>query len=1094
MNQRPRHPRLVGFAASVALLGLLVGLPAVLLALGWGPTPSGLDGWWAALTTPDDGHLTLLVLKVAAWIVWGLLAITIITEAVAALRGLEAPRLPGLGWSQVPARRLVAAALLLFITVPAAGIETASAVPDSPNPVASPTVTAAPQTPKSDRQTPSAVALSVDAPAPVTHTVKRGETLWSIAEHHLGSGSRYPEILKLNHDLLRGKAQFLRPGWVLTLPAGALADVEQATASNDDHHSRYTVVKGDTLSEIAQAHLDDADAWPRIFEASRKLTQPDGRRLTDPDLILPGWHVLIPAAAGARPDLPTTSPEPEQAEPTPQTSQPTPAGAVPSAIATPTPVAATSPATSETAVAVPIAPSSAPARPVPSASATVASDVSSDERPASEAADRDAEAPAPWLLVGLTGAGGVLAAGLLAGLRQRRRAQFRARRPGRTIQAPPPELVPVEKTVMTEGQAATPTLLAIDHALRLLAVSGEDRLAPPPLFAVQLLPGEVAVQLVEPITLAHPWRPDPADGRRWLLATGAHEHEPTARSAYPQLVSVGLDDDGATWLVNLEQLGTISLTGDPTYAADFARYVAAEIAVNPWASQVQVDCVGIAPEVVPLDPARIRHHRLEDPAALDAAIAAARTTVDKCADHGVAAAAGRVDDLGGDVWDSWLVLVNGALSSTPLDQLLALVGEHHAKTGTAVVMVADTEPVRGLGVRLTGQGRVLIPSLGLDLIVNGLTPAEAQGCALLLAHADLLDDGEMPRDGDDGWREYVDAAGAIRGELVLPRDTDPESEPGATVVPAPDAEVLDVAATTRDDLQQLAPHVPEKVRAAVEGADPSLDGDLAAWAAGTRPHLRLLGPIQARTGTTGKPTAVAKRKAFYTELLAFLVLHPQGVTIDQVVDAFGSDATQMRVHLSKVRSWLGVDPTTGGNYLPDATKSPAGIARGMGIYQLVGVLADIDLFRRLRARGQARGPEGLNDLLAALGLVTGEPFTGQRGRGWAWLADGVRIDQHMVCAVVDVAHTVTIAALHAGDLELARTATEIALLAAPYEDTPRLDLAAVVAAEGDRQSADRILRDDVSNRSDDGDAPDDLPERTAELVANAQWLKKGRVA
>ncbi|MBB1495462.1 LysM peptidoglycan-binding domain-containing protein [Propioniciclava sp. MC1595] len=1090
MNQRPRHPRLVGFAASVALLALLVGLPAVLLALGWGPTPSGLDGWWAALTTPDDGHLTILVLKVAAWIVWGLLAVTIVTEGVAALRGLEAPRLPGLRWSQVPARRLVAAALLLFITVPAAGIETASAVPDSPNPVASPTVTAASQPAKPARPTPSAVALSVDATSSFTHTVKRGETLWSIAEHHLGSGSRYPEILKLNHELLRGKAQFLRPGWVLTLPAGARADGVQATASNDHDHSRYTVVKGDTLSEIAQEHLDDADAWPRIFEASRGIPQPDGRRLTDPDLILPGWHVLIPAAAGATPDLPTTSPEPEQAEPTPQTSQPTPAGAVPSATATPTPVAATS----ETAVVVPVVPSSAPATPAPSASATVSTDVSSDDKPASEASDRDADAPAPWLLVGLTGAGGVLAAGLLAALRQRRRAQFRARRPGRTIQAPPPELVPVEKTVMTEGQAATPTLLAIDHALRLLAVSGEERDAPPQLLSVQLLPGEVAVQLVEPITLAHPWRPDGNDDRRWLLATGAREHESTARSAYPQLVSVGLDDDGATWLVNLEQLGTISLTGDPTYAADFARYLAAEIAVNPWARQVQLDCIGIAREAEPLDPARIRHHRLEDPTALDAAIAAAGATVDKCAEHDVTAAAGRVDDLGGDVWDSWLVLVNGALSSTPLDQLLALVGGHPARTGTAVVMVADTEPVRGLGVRLTGQGRVLIPSLRLDLIANGLTPAEAEGCALLLAHADLLDDVEMPSDGDDGWREHVDAAGAIRDELVLPRDTDPESVPGATVVPAPDAEVLDVAATTTDDLQQLAPHVPDRVRAAVERSDPDLDADLAAWAAGTRPHLRLLGPIQARTGTTGKPTVVAKRKAFYTELLAFLVLHPQGVTIDQVVDAFGSDATQMRVHLSKVRSWLGVDPTTGGNYLPDATKSPAGIARGMGIYQLVGVLADIDLFRRLRARGQARGPEGLSDLQSALGLVTGEPFTGQRGRGWAWLADGVRIDQHMVCAVVDVAHTVTIAALHSGDLQSARAATETALLAAPYEDTPRLDLAAVVAAEGDRRSAERILRDDVSNRADDGDAPDDLPERTAELVASAPWLKKGRVA
>ncbi len=1091
MNPPPRHPRLVGFAAFVALVALLVGLPTVLLALGWGPTPSGLDGWLAALTSPDDGHLTVLILKGAAWVVWGLLALTILTETIAAIRGLEAPKLPGLRWSQAPARRLVTAALLLFIAVPATGIETASAAPDSPSPVPAATATVAPA-PSASVGTPSrAVALVETATPRLTHTVKRGETLWSIAEHHLGSGSRYSEILKLNHDLLQGKAQFLRPGWVLTLPAASQANAGQATATSDRAHSRYTVVKGDTLSEIAQQHLDDAEAWPRIFEASRGILQPDGRRLTDPDLILPGWHLLIPCAAEATPELPT-SPEPERAEPTAQ-NPPPPDASAPPRTPIPTPVAEKSPVT-EGAVPVPVAPSSAPAAPSPSAPATVASDASSDEKPVSEASDRGAAAPAPWLLVGLTGAGGVLAAGLLAALRRRRRAQFRARRPGRTIQAPPPELVPVEKTVMTEGQAALPTLLAVDQALRLLAISGEDRVAPPQLLAVQLMPGEVAIQLVEPVTLAHPWRPDATDGRRWLLATGAHEQESTARSAYPQVVSVGLDDDGNTWLVNLEQLGTISLTGDPTYAADFARYVAAEIAVNPWASQVQVDCVGIAPEAVPLDPARIRHHGLEDTTALDAAIAAAGVTVDKCAEHDVTAAAGRADDLGGDVWDSWLVLVNGALSSTPLDQLLALVGKHPARTGTAVVMVADTEPIRGRGVRLTGQGRVLIPSLGLDLIANGLTPAEAEGCALLLTHADLLDDVEMPSDGDDGWREYCDAAGAIRYELVLPRDTDPESEPGDTVVPAPDAEVLGVAATTTHDLQQLAPHVPDKVRVAVEGSDPDLDADLAAWAAGTRPHLRLLGPIQARTGTTGKPTAVAKRKAFYTELLAFLALHAQGVTIDQVVDAFGSDATQMRVHLSKVRSWLGVDPTTGAQYLPEATKSPAGIARGMGIYQLVGVLADIDLFRRLRARGQARGPEGLVDLQAALELVTGEPFTGQRGRGWAWLADGVRIDQHMVCAVIDVAHTVTIAALHAGDVQAARAATETALLAAPYEDTPRLDLAAVVAAEGDWQTAEHMLRNDVSNRADDGDAPDDLPERTAELVASAPWLKKGRVA
>ena len=132
--------------------------PTVLLALGWGPTPSGLDGWLAALTSPDDGHLTVLILKGAAWVVWGLLAVTILTEAVAALRGLEAPKLPGLRWSQVPARRLVTAALLLFIAVPATGIETASAAPDSPSPVATATASVAPA-PSAPVGTPRAVSL-----------------------------------------------------------------------------------------------------------------------------------------------------------------------------------------------------------------------------------------------------------------------------------------------------------------------------------------------------------------------------------------------------------------------------------------------------------------------------------------------------------------------------------------------------------------------------------------------------------------------------------------------------------------------------------------------------------------------------------------------------------------------------------------------------------------------------------------------------------------------------------------------------------------------------------------------------------------------
>ena len=51
-----------------------------------------------------------------------------------------------------------------------------------------------------------------------TYTVVKGDCLWNIAAKHLGSGSRYNEIVALNTDIIKNPS-LIYPGQVLKLPA-----------------------------------------------------------------------------------------------------------------------------------------------------------------------------------------------------------------------------------------------------------------------------------------------------------------------------------------------------------------------------------------------------------------------------------------------------------------------------------------------------------------------------------------------------------------------------------------------------------------------------------------------------------------------------------------------------------------------------------------------------------------------------------------------------------------------------------------------------------------------------------------------------------
>ena len=151
------------------------------------------------------------------------------------------------------------------------------------------------------------------------------------------------------------------------------------------------------------------------------------------------------------------------------------------------------------------------------------------------------------------------------------------------------------------------------------------------------------------------------------------------------------------------------------------------------------------------------------------------------------------------------------------------------------------------------------------------------------------------------------------------------------------------------------------------------------------------------------------------------------------------------------------------------------------------VLCDVDLFRRLRTRGQARGAAGVEDLKTAMTLVEGAPFGNLRDKGWSWLLDTERLHEVIGHAIVDTAHVLVVDAMEKGDLATARFAAETACNAAPYDDICRLDLVKVAAAEGHGDTADQMLNDKVFNRTDDYLPPIDVPPRTGDVVNKEGW-------
>ena len=312
----------------------------------------------------------------------------------------------------------------------------------------------------------------------------------------------------------------------------------------------------------------------------------------------------------------------------------------------------------------------------------------------------------------------------------------------------------------------------------------------------------------------------------------------------------------------------------------------------------------------------------------------------------------------------------------------------------------------------------------------------------------------------------------------------PRGQPagGSSLLPLDAHVYADRAATTVDDVEALAPNATRGSRAGrAKPPTPTWTRTSPDGIPRFPSHRRSRCSGRSAVRTLGDATATAHRRPYYVEFLAYLALHPNGVTAENSPRTSasapeGAIGPEHHPEVARAEPRRQAVP-------PARAADPSG--RRPGDYALDGVLCDLDLFRRLRARGQSRGADGMADLVSALHLVSGEPFTDLRKDGWGWLLEGDRLDHIMTAAIVDVGHIVTTHALAVGDLDLADFASNVALAASPYDEIANLDRAAVDRAMGDVEGADARLRNGISNRSDDDYGPIQTPPRTEKSSAGA---------
>lgn len=287
MTRAPQRSRgqvlLRGLLSLIGIVLILVGLPAALVVLGGNPLPAEVPTWTQvvdALSRPDDGTLLIGIITVVGWLVWVTLALSFIVEIPAAVRGVPAPRLPGLSWQQGRAAAMTGAVVAML------AIGAVSATPASADTGASATPATTSSTAQQVTDSTSAImagsaSIEDDAASGGSEghvvTVRSGDTLWDIADRELGDGERYPELVEASQGLPQPdggqltSADDIRPGWQVMIPTQAQAQAPAPAPAAPASTTSAASELDETMSNSTGGAASSSDS-ARIAQVSTTAT------------------------------------------------------------------------------------------------------------------------------------------------------------------------------------------------------------------------------------------------------------------------------------------------------------------------------------------------------------------------------------------------------------------------------------------------------------------------------------------------------------------------------------------------------------------------------------------------------------------------------------------------------------------------------------------------------------------------------------------------------------------------------------------------------------------------------------------------------